>query len=156
MRSQVATITLGVENLQHSLTFYRDGLGLPTQGIQREGFHQREIVMFDMQSGLKLALLQRNRLWLEAGIEKTISPNPSALALCHIVASKIEVYILMDHVERAGATIVKSASKTLWGGYAGYFQDPDGHLWEIAWDEEFRVPKLPFALLAQSPPPSLV
>ena len=152
MKSQVATITLGVENLQHSLTFYRDGLGLPTTGIQREGYHQREIAMFDMRSGLKLALLPRNMLWLEAGIEKTPSQNSASLALCHIVASKIEVYILMDHVERAGATIVKSAGKTLWGGYAGYFQDPDGHLWEIAWDEEVRVPRLPFALITQSLP----
>lgn len=152
MKPKVAIITLGVENLQRSLSFYREGLGLPTQGIKREGYQQREIAMLDMQSGLKLALLQREMLSLQAGIERVTS-NPSAFALCHVVNSKLEVYILMDHVERAGGTIVKAAGNTPWGGYAGYFQDSDGHLWEIAWDEEMHPPRLPLALMQSLPAP---
>lgn len=152
MKPQVAVITLGVENLQRSLTFYRDGMGLLSKGIKREGYQQREVVMLDMQSGLKLALLHRDTLSLQTGILRT-SPNSSAFSLSHIVSSKMAVYILMDHVERAGATIVKAAGNTQWGGYAGYFQDPDGHTWEIAWDEEVRAPSLPLALIQHLPAP---
>jgi len=133
MKPYVTLITLGVDDLERSLRFYRDGLGLPTRGIVGTEFEHGAVVFIDLQPGLKLALWPRKDLAWDAGLPE----NPSSateLSLGHNVNSSAEVDAIMGQAARAGARIVKPAHQTFWGGYAGYFQDPDGHLWEVAWN----------------------
>lgn len=133
MKPRVTFITLGVDNLEQAVAFYRDGLGLATPGIIGEEFEHGAVAFFEMQPGLKLALFPRRNLAHDAGIE----PGPRSsteFALAHNVASPAEVDALMQQAEAAGAAIVKPPQTTFWGGYAGYFADPDGHLWEVAWN----------------------
>lgn len=138
MKPRITVITLGVDNLEKSVAFYRDGLGLPTEGIIGREFEHGAVAFFDLQSGIKLALWARDNLAYDTGLTKT-PPSPTELSLGHNVASAAEVDDVMAQAERAGATIVKPAGKTFWGGYAGYFQDPDGHLWEIVWNPQFAI-----------------
>lgn len=138
MKPRITVITLGVDNLEKSLAFYRDGLGLPTQGIIGQEFEHGAVAFFDLHSGLKLALWARDDLAHDTGLVKT-PPSPTEFSLGHNVVSKAEVDAVMAQAERAGATIVKPATETFWGGYAGYFQDPDGHLWEVVWNPQFEI-----------------
>jgi uncharacterized glyoxalase superfamily protein PhnB len=87
---------------------------------------------------LKLALWNRDSLAWDTGIAKT-AISPTEFSIAHNVNSKEEVDAVMNQAARAGATIVKSSHDTFYGGYAGYFQDPDGHLWEIAWNPQIPV-----------------
>jgi uncharacterized glyoxalase superfamily protein PhnB len=91
-----------------------------------------------LQPGLKLALWPRDSLAHDAGIPVS-APSPTDFSIGHNVASAAEVDTVMEQAERAGATIVKPTQKTFWGGYAGYFQDPDQHLWEVAWNPDWTV-----------------
>src|SRR5688572_13800344 len=127
-----------VDDLERSLAFYRDGLGLPTTGIFGTEFEHGAVAFFDLQSGLKLAIWPRDSLAHDTGIPKT-PPSPTDLSIGHNVASKEEVDVVMEQATRAGATIVKPAGDTFWGGYAGYFQDPDGHLWEVVWNPDMDL-----------------
>jgi uncharacterized protein len=139
MKPRITVITLGVDNLEASLTFYRDGLSLRTNGIVGTEFEYGSVAFFDLESGLKLAIYPRNSLARDSGLP----PGPisaTELSIGHNVASKQEVDAVMDQAKRAGAVIVKQAQATFWGGYAGYFQDPDQHLWEIAWNPQM-LPK---------------
>jgi catechol 2,3-dioxygenase-like lactoylglutathione lyase family enzyme len=129
-------LTLGVDNLQTAVTFYRDALGLPTDGIVGTEFEHGAVAFFDLQSGLKLALFPRASLAHDAGIVVS-SRSPTEFSIGHNVRTADEVDSIMNQARAAGATIIKPAQKTFWGGYAGYFQDPDGHLWEIAWNPAF-------------------
>lgn len=138
MKPRITVITLGVDRLEKSLAFYRDGLGLPTQGIIGQEFEHGAVAFFDLQSGLKLALWARDDLAHDSGLAKT-PPSPTEFSLGHNVASKPAVDAAMAQAARAGATIVKPASDTFWGGYAGYFQDPDGHVWEVVWNPQFDI-----------------
>ena len=133
MKPRITLITLGVDDLQRSVEFYRDGLGLPTKGIVGTEFEHGAVAFFDLQPGLKLAVWPRTSLAQDAGIARS-GPSPTNLSIGHNLASKEEVDAVMEQARKAGATIVKPAGKTFWGGYAGYFQDPDGHLWEPAWN----------------------
>lgn len=133
MKPRLTVITLGVDDLERALAFYRDGLGLPTDGITGQEFEQGAVAFFDLQAGLKLALWPRQSLAHDAGLPQG-SPGSTAVSLGHNVASRAEVDAVMAQAKHAGATIVKPANDTFWGGYAGYFQDPDGHLWEIVWN----------------------
>lgn len=136
MKARITLITLGVDDLQRSVEFYRDGLGLATSGIVGTEFEYGAVAFFDLQSGLKLALWPRSSLARDAGIARS-GPSPTNLSIGHNLASKEEVDAVMEQAKRAGATIVKPARDTFWGGYAGYFQDPDGHLWEALWNPAF-------------------
>lgn len=138
MKPRVSFITLGVDDLERALAFYRDGLGLATEGIVGREFEHGAVVFIDLQPGLKLALWPRDSLAHDTGLSKAPS-SPTELSLGHNVASATEVDTVMAQAARVGATIVKPAAKTFWGGYAGYFQDPDGHLWEVAWNPQFAV-----------------
>jgi catechol 2,3-dioxygenase-like lactoylglutathione lyase family enzyme len=131
MKPYVTLITLGVDDLERSLRFYRDGLGLPTKGIVGTEFEHGAVVFIDLQPGLKLALWPRRDLAWDAGLPESPS-STTELSLGHNVNSSAEVDAIMGQAARAGARIVKPAHQTFWGGYAGYFQDPDGHLWEVA------------------------
>lgn len=133
MKATISVITLDVDDLERSVAFYRDGLGLGTDGIVGAEFEHGAVAFFDLQQGLKLAVWPRRSLAHDAGL--TVSP-PSAtdLSLGHNVSSKAEVDAVMQQASAAGATLVKAAQDTFWGGYAGYFQDPDGHLWEVVYN----------------------
>jgi catechol 2,3-dioxygenase-like lactoylglutathione lyase family enzyme len=133
MKPRITMLTLGVDDLERSLTFYRDGLGFPTPGIVGREFEHGAVAFFDLQGGLKLALFGRADLAHDAGLRPT-PPSATELSLGHNVRSEPEVDAAMKKAEQAGARIVKAAQKTFWGGYAGYFADPDGHLWEIAFN----------------------
>ena len=138
MTPRVTLITLGVDDLDRSLAFYRDGLGLLTKGIVGTEFEHGAVACFDLQPGLQLALWPRADLAHDTGLAR--SPRSATeLSLGHNVNSPAEVDEVMAQATRAGARIVKPAGKTFWGGYAGYFQDPDGHLWEVAWNPAMPV-----------------
>jgi catechol 2,3-dioxygenase-like lactoylglutathione lyase family enzyme len=139
MTPRISFITLGVESLERSLRFYRDGLGLPATGILGGQYEYGAAVFIDMQPGLKLALWPRASIARDAGLP-VAPPAPTDFTLAHNVAAREEVDALMRRAAEAGATIVKPAQPAFWGGYAGYFQDPDGHLWEIAWNPDFPLP----------------
>jgi len=138
MRPRIKVITLAVRGLEESLAFYRDGMGLPTQGIIGTEFEDGAVVFFSMNDDLILALYPRAALAKDARISAG-SPSPAEFAIGHIVKSKQEVDALMKQAEKAGARITDSPHDRFWGGYSGYFQDLDGHLWEIAWNPEWEV-----------------
>jgi len=133
MKPRITVITIGVDDLERALRFYRDGLGLKTEGIIGNNFEHGAVVFFDLQAGLKLALWPRKSLAHDSGLSLGAS-SPTELSIGHNLSSKAEVDTVMEEAKRAGAVIVKAAQDTFWGGYAGYFQDPDQHLWEAVWN----------------------
>lgn len=139
MKPRITVITIGVDDLEKSVRFYRDGLGFNTKGIFGTEFPHGAVAFFDLEGGLKLALFARPDLAHDAGIEATPS-SPSEFSLGHNVRSQREVDEAMERALAAGAHILKPAQKTFWGGYAGYFQDPDGHLWEVLYNPDFLPP----------------
>lgn len=136
MKPRLSVITLGVDDLERSLHFYRDGLGLATEGIIGTEFAYGAVVFFDLQAGLKLALWPRTSIAQDAGVLLD-RPGQTAFTLGHNVLSRAEVDNVMAQAAQAGAVIVKPACETFWGGYAGYFQDPDHHLWEVVWNPQW-------------------
>lgn len=138
MKSRIKVITLGVDDLERSLAFYRDGLGLPTEGIIGTEFEDGAVVFFHMNDDLILATYPRPALAKDANV--TVGPpSPSELSIGHIVRSREEVDAVMQQATDAGAHVTDPARDRFWGGYSGYFQDPDGHLWEIAWNPAWEV-----------------
>ncbi len=138
MKPRITLITLGVDDLQGAVRFYRDGLGLKTEGIVGTQFAYGAVAFFDLQAGLRLALWPRKSIAHDAGIALS-SPNATEFTIGHNVSSKFEVDAVMEQAKNAGAVVVKPAHDTFWGGYAGYFQDPDGHLWEVAWNPQWDL-----------------
>lgn len=136
MKPRITVITLGVDDLQRALRFYRDGLGFETAGIVGE--EDGAVAFFQMQPGLLLAIWPRQSLAQDAGLPVG-PPSPTEFSLGHNVSSRAEVDAVMEQVREAGAVIVKEAQDTFWGGYSGYFQDPDGHLWEVVWNPDLQV-----------------
>jgi uncharacterized protein len=138
MKPRITVITLGVDDLERAVAFYRDGLGLRTDGIVGQEFEHGAVAFFDLQPGLRLALWPRASIARDTGL--AISPaSATELTLGHNLPSTRAVDDVMRQAERAGARIVKAAHETFWGGYSGYFQDPDGHLWEIVWNPQLEV-----------------
>ena len=129
MNPNLTVLTLGVADLPRAVAFYRDGLGWPTQGIIGEGIENGAVAFFRLQSGLLLALWPRASLAADSGVPLD-TPSATEFTLGHNVDSREAVDAVMRDAAQAGARIVKPAQPTAWGGYAGYFQDPDGHLWE--------------------------
>ena len=138
MKRRVTVITLGVDNLHESLAFYRDGLGFVTEGIIGTEFEHGAVAFFDLQPGLKLAIWPRDSISHDAGIPRS-NRSPTEVTIGHNVGTKEEVDAVMSQAKGAGAKIVKPAHVTFWGGYAGYFQDPDDHLWEVVWNPQFEI-----------------
>ena len=138
MKPRITVLTIGVDDLERSLKFYRDGLGFPTRGIIGREFEHGAVAFFDLQNGLKLAIWPRNNIAHDANLALAL-PSETELTIGHNVNSKEEVDSVMQLAENAGARITKSAGETFWGGYAGYFQDPDGHLWEVVWNSEMEI-----------------
>jgi hypothetical protein len=137
MKPRINILTIGIADLEKSLTFYRDGLGLKTQGIVGTEFEHGAVVFIDLQGGMKLALYPRNEIAWDAKISQD-KPSATEFTIGHLVNSREAVDKVMKQAEKAGAKITKPAEDTFWGGYAGYFQDPDGHLWEIAWNPAWK------------------
>nr|WP_309100573.1 VOC family protein [Fredinandcohnia onubensis] len=138
MKARVNVITLGVNDLEKALEFYRDGLGFPTEGIVGKEFEHGAVAFFDLQSGLKLAIWKREDIAYEAKVTKTPA-SPTEFTIGHNVNSKEEVDKVLEQAKSAGATITDSAHDTFWGGYSGHFQDPDGHLWEVVWNPAWEI-----------------
>lgn len=133
MHPRITVLTLGVDDLERAVAFYRDGLGFATQGIIGTEFEHGAVAFFDLQPGLKLALWPRRSLAADSGLPLQ-ARAATELSLGHNVASAADVDAAMAQAAAAGATIVKPAQATFYGGYAGYFQDPDGHLWEVVFN----------------------
>lgn len=140
MKPRITLITLGVDDLERAVRFYRDGLGLKTEGIVGREFEHGAVAFFDLQSGLKLALWPRKSIAHDTGLVAG-KGDATEFTIGHNVASKAEADAVMAQAQSAGAVIVKPAQNTFWGGYAGYFQDPDDHLWEVAWNPQWTAPE---------------
>jgi len=133
MKPRISVLTLAVANLERSLEFYRDGLGLPTEGIVGREFAHGAVAFFTLAGGLRLALWAQEDLAWDAGLSK--SPySPTSFSIGHNVATREEVDQVIAQVGRAGAKVVKAPQDTFYGGYAAYFSDPDGHLWEVVYN----------------------
>lgn len=132
----ITLLTLGVDDLERSLAFYRDGLGFETKGIIGTEVENGAVAFFQLRSGLKLALWPRRSLSADTGLPMQ-PPSALEFSIGHNVSSQQEVDAVMRQAEQAGARIVKPAQPTFYGGYAGYFQDLDGHLWEVAFNPGF-------------------
>jgi len=138
MKPRITLITLGVNDLEKSLRFYRDGLGFPTEGIVGREFEHGAVAFFDLQNSLKLAIWPRKDLAHEAKVPLDL-PSATEFSLGHNVATKAEVDTVIHQAKKAGAVITDPPHETFWGGYAGSFQDPDGHLWEVAWNPDWKL-----------------
>jgi uncharacterized glyoxalase superfamily protein PhnB len=139
MKPRITVITLGVDDLERSLLFYRDGMGLATEGIIGAEFEHGAVAFFDLEAGLKLAIWKRDDIAHDATIAKH-PRSPTEFTLGHNLNNKEDVDAVMEQAARAGAKVVKPAQDTFWGGYAGYFLDPDEHLWEVLWNPQLQVP----------------
>ena len=143
MKPRIHVITLAVSDLNRSLAFYREGLGLPSSGVIGTEFPGDATnpsglaAMFELQGGLILALYGRADLAKDAGIE----PHPTAsdeFSIGHAVPNRADVDRLLAQAQAAGATVTERPHDRPWGIYSGYFRDPDGHLWEIIWNPQMR------------------
>ncbi len=135
MKPRISVVTLGVADLERALRFYRDGLGLATEGIVGREFEHGAVAFFDLSSGLRLAIWAQDDIAHDTGLPKQ-PISPTAFTLGHNVLQREEVDAILAAAQRAGAELIKPAQDTFYGGYAGYFRDPDGHLWEIVWNPE--------------------
>jgi catechol 2,3-dioxygenase-like lactoylglutathione lyase family enzyme len=140
MQARITVLTLAVDDLERAVRFYRDGLGLPTDGIVGTEFEHGAVAFFPLEGGLRLAVWPRASLAHDTGLAPgagvPAGTTPSA-SIGHNVASRAEVDAVVAQALSAGATLVKAAHDTFYGGYAGYLQDPDRHLWEIAWNPQW-------------------
>jgi catechol 2,3-dioxygenase-like lactoylglutathione lyase family enzyme len=133
VKPRISVITIGVDDLEKSLVFYRDGLGLPTEGIVGREFEHGAVAFFDLSGGLRLAIWAQDDIAHDTGLPKTPT-SPTSFTIGHNVARREEVDEIMAEAARAGAEIIKAAQDTFYGGYAGYFRDPNGHVWEVVWN----------------------
>lgn len=138
MQPSISVLTLGVADLDRALAFYRDGLGLSTPGIVGREFAHGAVAFFDLSGGLKLALWARADLAHDTGLD--LGPGSGSVSIAHNVARPDEVDRIMEQARAAGATVVQPPRPTFYGGHAGYFTDPDGHLWEIVWNPHLIPP----------------
>ena len=139
MKPRITVITIGVDDLERSFRFYQAGLGLKSEGIVGKEFEYGAVAFFDLQGDLKLALWPRKSLAHDTGLP-VAGASATEFSIGHNVSSKAEVDAVMVQAKDSGAVIVKPASNTFWGGYGGYFQDPDGHLWEVVWNPQWTAP----------------
>lgn len=134
MEPRISIITLGVTDFKRSLTFYKDGLGFPTDAAENDP------IAFFNTAGTKFAIYPVDKL------AEDINPdNPSeivlgnaGITLAHNCRQKSEVSEILRIAEKFGGKILKNAQDVFWGGHSGYFADPDGHHWEVAWAESFK------------------
>lgn len=143
MDARIDVITLAVANLDRALAFYRDGLGLQTQGVVGTEFVGDDsapagaIAMFELRGGLIMALYPRAELAKDANVPLA-PPTSGEFSIGHLVSSKADVDALLAQAQAAGATLTDQPHDRPWGIYSGYFRDPDGHLWEVIWNPQMR------------------
>ena len=135
MKPHITVLTLGVDDLDRAVAFYRDGLGLPTKGVIGTEYEHGAVAFFALSGHLQLALFPRDSIAHDSGLPRS-GRGATEFTLGHNVRSEGEVDTVLREAEAAGAHIVKPAQKTAWGGRAGYFQDPDGHLWEVVYNPD--------------------
>jgi catechol 2,3-dioxygenase-like lactoylglutathione lyase family enzyme len=145
MQPNVDVITLAVADLEQSLAFYRDGLGLQTSGVIGTEFAGGDlepagaVVMFELRGGLIMCLYPRTELAKDANV--LFGPSKTGeFSIGHAVSSKAEVDAVLAQAQAAGATLTDQPHDRPWGIYSGYFRDPDGHLWEVIWNPRFFSP----------------
>lgn len=139
MDMKISFVTLAVDDLDRSVSFYRDGLGWQTEGVVADELRDEvtgaagRIALFNLDGGLTVGLYERANLSKDAGV--AAGPRSSTeFSLGFLAASRAEVDALLAQAEAAGATLPAPAHERPWGVYSGYFADPDGHLWEIVWN----------------------
>ena len=137
MKPRITLITLGVDDLERAVQFYQDGLGLETPGIVGKEFEHGAVAFFHLDGGLRLALWERKNIAHDTGLPLT-PRSATDFTVAHNVGSKAAVDAVMEQARRAGARIIKAAATVFWGGYSGYFQDPDGHVWEVTWNPQWE------------------
>ena len=130
MEQRVSLITFGVADIGRARTFY-ERLGWQGQEVEETVFFQA--------GGMALVLWARDKLADDAGVDAGTASGSGGVALAHNVRSRAEVDALLAAAAAAGAEITQAARETFYGGYAGYFLDPDGHLWEVAWNPGFPL-----------------
>ena len=135
MKPRISVVTVAVADLERALRFYRDGLGLPTEGIVGREIDHGAVAFFDLACGLKFAIWEQGSIAHDTGLALT-PISPTSFTLGYNVARREEVDTVMAEAVKAGASVLKPCADTAWGGYAGYFQDPDGHVWEIVWNPQ--------------------
>ena len=133
MEQRVSLITLGVADLDRSRTFYADGLGWTASGLG-----SGEVVFFQA-AGVVFGLYGREALAADAGLTDSDGAGFRGTALAYSTRTRDEVDDVLALAERAGARITKPAEEAFWAGYSGYFADPDGHLWEVAWNPGMEI-----------------
>jgi len=138
MKPRIKVLTLAVEDLNRSLAFYRDGLGLRTDGVIGQEFEEGAVVFFELANDMILALYPAASLSKDAKIVAT-KARLGAVSIGHIVKSKHDVDALVRDARRAKAVVTDPPKDRFWGGYSAYFHDPDGHLWEVAWNPAWTV-----------------
>lgn len=135
MKPRINVITLGVADLERSLRFYEDGLGLPLRGVFGNDADESTVAFFDVNEDMILALYPREWLAKDAKVEPA-EQGDAAFSIGRTVASEDEVDAVIEQAIDAGATVPEPPRDRVWGGYSGYFQDLDGHLWEIVWNPD--------------------
>lgn len=144
MEPRLSVITLAVGDLEKSLAFYRDGLGLPTKGIIATQFEGTEtepagaVVFFELHGGLILALYPRKELAKDAKLPDAAASSLE-FSLGYLAGRKEEVDELLAKAQAAGGTVTDKPHDRAWGIYSGYFKDLDGHLWEVIWNPKAPV-----------------
>jgi len=129
MKPRINMITLGVSDMERAVQFYEKGLGLPRMPFEGGA-------AFFMLNGAWLSLYPWDALAEDATVAAT-GTGFRGTTLAQVVSSKEEVLNVLDQAVRSGGQLVKKAQDVFWGGYSGYFADPDGHLWEVAWNPHF-------------------
>ncbi|HEY3921043.1 MAG TPA: VOC family protein [Gaiellaceae bacterium] len=143
MEPRINVVTLSVRDLERSLAFYREGLGLSSPGVTGTKYPATDkdapgdVAMFELEDGLILALYPRTALAKDSNVDPG-DARSGEFSLGQIVPSKDDVDAVLAQAERAGGTITEPPRERPWGIYSGYFRDPDGHLWEIIWDSRAR------------------
>ena len=131
MESRITIITLGVADVPRATRFYRDGLGFETARAD-------EVYAVFKTSGTRLALFPLDKLAEDVAPGLAPAKGFGGITLAHNVRTKAEVAAVLAQAEQAGGKIVKPPQDVFWGGHSGYFSDPDGYLWEVAWSADFR------------------
>jgi catechol 2,3-dioxygenase-like lactoylglutathione lyase family enzyme len=141
MEPRINVITLAVDDLGRALDFYRNGLGLESDGVVGKEFHddhsgaEGAIAMFHLAGGMVLTVYPRSELAKDAGVPFG-SSRSGEFSLGHAVGTRDEVDTLLTHAATVGGKILDNPRERPWGIYSGYFQDPDGHLWEIMYNPD--------------------
>jgi uncharacterized protein len=135
MEPRFSILTLGVNDIKKSYKFYHEGLGFPSKGIVGQEFEHGEAAFFGLKNGLILAIYSRKDLAWDSKVTESAAAV-TEFSIGYLTKNKGEVDTIMQLAKKSGATITKPAQKAFWGGYAGYFQDPDDHLWEILWNPQ--------------------